>query len=205
LSKESVKKKQKASNNSSIENLDDDEDKNNDNGRVSLSRIYDAATKVTLGKRPEKKKADEQFEEFTEDEDEEKKDTEDDVIETTPQQQSTTISPLSTISNSTDVTVITATSSSSSITISDEIHDYLMEPLDESLFTADFHPLPSYWKERFPHLSPMAFQVLSVPSSSADVERQFSRCGRLIKNRFMMEADTVCALNTCADHLNNEQ
>jgi len=53
----------------------------------------------------------------------------------------------------------------------------------------------SYWYERreeYPHLSQMALDVLSVLPMSADVERLFSTCGRMVRDeRARLDASTI--------------
>ncbi|OBS16232.1 hypothetical protein FPOA_13037 [Fusarium poae] len=64
----------------------------------------------------------------------------------------------------------------------DEFDQYLSEPpVDNMAYKAD--PI-GWWRDvgaiRFPRLSYMAVDFLTIPSSSAETERDFSSCGRMI-------------------------
>ena len=64
----------------------------------------------------------------------------------------------------------------------DELDQYLSEPsVDNISFKAD--PI-AWWRDagvvRFPRLSYMAVDFLTIASSSAETERHFSSCGRMI-------------------------
>ncbi|KAJ6436118.1 C6 transcription factor [Purpureocillium lavendulum] len=63
----------------------------------------------------------------------------------------------------------------------DELDQYLSEPpVDNMAYKAD--PI-AWWRDvgvvRFPRLSHMAVDFLTIPSSSAETERDFSSCGRM--------------------------
>jgi hypothetical protein len=64
----------------------------------------------------------------------------------------------------------------------DELDQYLSEPpVDNMAYKAD--PV-AWWRDvgvvRFPRLSYMAVDFLTIPSSSAETERDFSSCGRMV-------------------------
>lgn len=64
----------------------------------------------------------------------------------------------------------------------DELEQYLSEPpVDNIAYKAD--PI-AWWRDvgavRFPQLSYMAIDFLTIASSSAETERDFSSCGRLV-------------------------
>ncbi|KJZ68971.1 hypothetical protein HIM_09781 [Hirsutella minnesotensis 3608] len=64
----------------------------------------------------------------------------------------------------------------------DELDQYLSEPpVDNIAYKAD--PI-AWWRDvgvvRFPRLSYMAVDFLTIPSSSAETERDFSSCGRMV-------------------------
>ncbi|KAJ6436427.1 putative phosphoketolase [Purpureocillium lavendulum] len=64
----------------------------------------------------------------------------------------------------------------------DELDQYLSEPpVDNMAYKAD--PI-AWWRDvgvvRFPRLSHMAVDFLTIPSSSAETERDFSSCGRMV-------------------------
>ncbi|KAJ6437559.1 putative AC transposase [Purpureocillium lavendulum] len=65
----------------------------------------------------------------------------------------------------------------------DELDQYLSEPpVDNMAYKAD--PI-AWWRDvgvvRFPRLSHMAVDFLTIPSSSAETERDFSSCGRMAR------------------------
>jgi len=78
-----------------------------------------------------------------------------------------------------------------------------------SYFTVDtpnvisLDPLVWWWEKRdiFPHLSQIAFKYLVIPSSSASVERRFSSVGRNTNCRWRMKPETIEALVTLKDWL----
>ncbi|KAJ6436532.1 hypothetical protein O9K51_10898 [Purpureocillium lavendulum] len=72
----------------------------------------------------------------------------------------------------------------------DELDQYLSEPpVDNMAYKAD--PI-AWWRDvgvvRFPRLSHMAVDFLTIPSSSAETERDFSSCGRMDDANNIMHA-----------------
>jgi hypothetical protein len=80
----------------------------------------------------------------------------------------------------------------------DEYEDYCTLPLEPEL--KDTPGAISWWSEarqrkRFPNLHRMALDILSIPAMSAEVERLFSQCKRIITDdRHSLEPDSIEAL-----------
>ncbi len=77
--------------------------------------------------------------------------------------------------------------------IQDQIIDNYLNPLN-------------WWfenKNRFPHLSRTAFVYLSVPASSVGPERKFSAIGRLTQGRYSLRPETISALVTLKDWMDD--
>ncbi|EIW51901.1 HAT dimerization, partial [Trametes versicolor FP-101664 SS1] len=79
----------------------------------------------------------------------------------------------------------------------DELNDYLESPVDPTKDAL------AWWHARrlqFPRLSRMALDYLSIPATSVDVERTFSRGRRLLSHvRSRLSAQTTRAVLCLSD------
>jgi len=86
-----------------------------------------------------------------------------------------------------------------------ELDSYLLiDSIDESLLK-DFNVLQWWWDHRvlFPILSKTAFLYHSIPAGSVAPERRFSTIGRLTTNRWSLKPETIEALVTLKDYLDD--
>lgn len=80
--------------------------------------------------------------------------------------------------------------SNNSVDLNKELELYLSDTVSD-----DYEDAAQYWSkntERFRHLAVVAFDVFSIPCSTAEVERLFSKLKFLVnKNQYNFKPDTV--------------